>query len=182
MLLHRVHPWIEGTDPTEPYGALFVPPGQGSGRWDNPDLYTVRYLSTSPEGAIAETFGALAAWSPAMLRVPSHPDAVRALSTYEMPDTLRLADLDDPAQLVELGIPRVTDVVARNTRRTQRLAARIHERGTWDGISWWSFYHPSITLVATWRTEDIELRETSALDVGDAAVQDAARRLVREIR
>lgn len=182
MHLYRVHPWIPGTEPHEPYGAMYIPPGQGAGRWDNPDLYSLRYFSTTPEGAVAETFGALAAWSADMLSVPIAPDAVRALSTYELADDVRLADLDDPAELVSLGVRRVTEVVQRDKRRTQRLAAKIHESGAWDGISWWSYYHPSITLVAMWREDGIAATETAPLNVSGPDIAEAARLLVREVR
>jgi len=182
MLLYRVHPWIDGVNPTEPFGALHIPPGQGVGRWDNPELYSLRYFSTTPDGAIAETLGHLASWSSAMLLLPGHPDAVRALSTYEIPDASHLADLADPEVLQTLGVHRVTDVSERNKRRTQRLAAKVFEQGEWDGISWWSYYHPAITLVATWLQDGIACTQTEPLSIESAPVQEAARRIVRTVR
>ena len=182
MRLYRVHPWLPHAGATNPYGALFVPPGRGAGRWDNPDLYTLRYFSRTPEGAIAETFGALATWSERMFLLPSNTDAIRAISTYDIADTSRLADLGDPRVLVALGVERVTHVTERNKRRTQRMAARIHDSGDWDGISWWSYYHPTITLVATWLQDGVELVDTSPLSITDQSVQDAAQRIVRRIR
>ena len=182
MLLYRVHPWIDGVDPTAPYGPLYIPPGQGAGRWDNPDLYALRYFSTTPDGAIAEAFGHLAAWSPDMLVVPGDNGAVRALSTYELPDTTRLADLGDPDVLRDLGVRRVTEVTERNKRRTQRLAARIYDQESWDGISWWSYYHPAITLVATWLHEGISCSGTRPLSVDASEIEEAARLIVRTVR
>lgn len=182
MLLYRVHPWIDGVDPSAPYGPLFIPPGQGAGRWDNPDLYALRYFSTTADGAIAETFGHLAGWSSAMFTVPGPHDARRALSTYEFPDPIRLTDLADPEVLTGLGIRRVTDVIERSTRRTQRLAARIFEDGAWDGISWWSYYHPTVTLIATWRQADLRCTATRPLTLEDADVEGAARLIVRSLR
>lgn len=182
MRLYRVHPWLDDVAPEEPFGASYVPPGQGAGRWDNPDLYTLRYFSTTPEGAVAETFGGLAIWSTEMFRVPSQPRAIRALSTYEVAASARLADLADPAVLVSLGINRVTDVTERNKRRTQRLAAQIHATGEWDGISWWSYYHPTITLAGLWLDDGIDLVSTSPLRLTDSAVQDASQRIVRQTR
>ncbi|SMX95808.1 hypothetical protein BSP109_02904 [Brevibacterium sp. Mu109] len=182
MRVYRVHPWVEGADSRAPYGALFVPPGQGSGRWDNPDLYTLRYFSTTSVGAVAETYGSLARWSEGMLRVPHNAEAVAALSTYEIPDSSRLADLADPNVLLRLGVHRVTHIVERNKRRTQRLAANIHDSGEWDGITWWSYYHPSVTLVATWLDDEVTHVDTSALSIGGDTVQQAAQLIVREIR
>lgn len=182
MRLYRVHPWVDGVDPVEPYGALFTPPGQGAGRWDNPDLYSLRYFAATPAGAVAETFGALAQWSEGMLRVPARSDAVKALSIYEIPDFARLTDLADPEVLLSLDIHRVTDVIERNKRRTQRLAAGIYGSGDWEGISWWSYYHPTITLVATWLDEGIDVVETLPLDMTDDVMQQAAGLIVRVIR
>lgn len=182
MQLYRVHPWIDGVDPAAPDGALHIPPGQGAGRWDNPDLYALRYFATTPEGAVAETFGHLAIWSAGMLLVPSSGDAVRALSTYEIPDPVRLADLADPEVLTTLGIHRVTEVTERNKRRTQRRAAMIHDQGAWDGISWWSYYHPAITLVATWLQDGIRCTDTRPLSIDAPEIADAARQIVRAVR
>ncbi|WP_157697119.1 RES family NAD+ phosphorylase [Brachybacterium avium] len=169
-------------DPTAPYGPLHIPPGQGAGRWDNPDLYALRYFSTTPDGAIAETFGHLATWSPGMLLVPGDADAVRALSTYEVPGASRFADLADPNVLRDLGVGRVTEVTERNKRRTQRLAAKIYDRGSWEGISWWSYYHPAITLVATWLRDGISCTETRPLSMDAPEIDEAARLIVRTVR
>ncbi|MDN5600522.1 MAG: RES family NAD+ phosphorylase [Brachybacterium sp.] len=182
MLLYRVHPWVEGVDATAPYGPLFISPGQGAGRWDNPDLYALRYFSTTPDGAIAETFGHLATWSPGMLLVPGDDSAVRALSTYDVPDASRFAEFADPNVLRDLGVGRVTDVTERNKRKTQRLAGKIFDRGSWEGISWWSYYHPSITLVATWLEDGISCTETRPLSVDAPEVVEAARLIVRTVR
>ena len=84
--------------------------------------------------------------------------------------------------LQSLGVHRVTDVSERNKRRTQRLAAKIFERGEWDGISWWSYYHPSITLVATWLQDGIACTRTEPLSIESAPVEEAARRIVRTVR
>lgn len=182
MQLFRVHPWIDGVEPTASYGPLFIPPGQGAGRWDNPDLYALRYFSTTPEGAIAETFGHLATWSSGMLLIPSREDATRALSTYEISDSTRLADLADPEVLTALGFHRVTEVTERNKRPTQRQAARIYDQGAWDGISWWSYYHPAITLVATWLQDGIQCTQTRPLSIDVPELEKAARLIVRTVR
>lgn len=182
MRLYRVHPWADGAADAEPYGPLFLPPGQGRGRWDNPDLYSLRYFAAAPSGAVAETFGSLARWSEEMFRVPRNPEAVRALSTYEVPEGTALAQLADPQVLCDLEVGRVTDVIERNTRRTQRLAARVFELGDWDGISWWSYYHPSITLVATWDSARIRCVDTQVLSLDTDAVKDAAELIVRSVR
>src|ERR1700724_3593274 len=74
VLLYRVFPFLESaSNPTEPGHPLHVHPVQGGGRWDNPNLYLVRYLSTSAEGAVGETFGGVGSWSSAMLASPHLP-------------------------------------------------------------------------------------------------------------
>lgn len=182
MRLYRVHPWVDGAGPREPYGPLFIPPGQGYGRWDNPGLYQLRYFSSTPEGAIAETFGSLAQWSDEMFLVPANPRATKVLSTYTLTDAAPFADLADPAVLTELGVARVADVTARHLPRTRRLAARIFESGVWGGITWWSFDHPEITLMATWIDVGLVCEDTAPLTVQDDAVADAANLIVRSIR
>ncbi|WP_022868183.1 RES family NAD+ phosphorylase [Schaalia vaccimaxillae] len=182
MRVFRVHPWDQKARPDEPFGALYIPRGQGVGRWDNPDLYRLRYFSTTPQGAIAETFGALASWSNTMFHFPGPPSLPRALSSYELSDDIRIADLADITTLTTLGINRFTDITQRNKRQTQRLAATIDESGRWDAISWWSYYHPTITLVATWTDEHIELVDTTALTIDNPAVIEAANLIVRPFR
>ncbi|MGO2559521.1 RES domain-containing protein [Brachybacterium sp.] len=182
MQLYRVHPWVEGVADAEPYGPLFIPPGQGRGRWDNPDLYALRHFAMTPEGAVAETFGSLTRWSIEMFRVPRNADAVRALSTYELPDETALAQLADPQMLCDFKVEAVTDVIERNTRRTQRLAATIFGLGEWDGISWWSYHHPSIALAITWDSPQVRCVDTRVLDLDTDTVKDAAELIVRSVR
>ena len=64
MLLYRVFPRVASVPDKEPGHPLYVSPGQGKGRWDNPSLYQVRYLSPAPAAAIGEAFGHLATWAP----------------------------------------------------------------------------------------------------------------------
>ena len=66
FLLYRVLTFLPGAAPDAVGGALYIPP-QGGGRLDNPELYSVLYLSDAASGAIAEAFGRFPEWSPAML-------------------------------------------------------------------------------------------------------------------
>jgi hypothetical protein len=181
MELYRVHPWVPGVELHQPYGAMFVPPKQGYGRWDNPDEYQLRYFALTAVGAVAETFGSLARWSAPMFNHPGAPDAVKALSTYEMPDETKFADLNDPSMLVQLGVGRVTDVIERNLKCTQTLAKQIYETEQWDGIRWWSYYHPTIEVAASWADEMLSHVDTQLLTLDHSAVQDAADLIVRHI-
>ncbi|MBI1790737.1 MAG: RES domain-containing protein, partial [Acidobacteria bacterium] len=81
-ILYRVLPFLAAAAEDEPGGALYIPP-QGGGRLDNPELYSVLYLSDAASGAIAEAFGRFPEWSPAILEgSPGMPGSVRALAKY----------------------------------------------------------------------------------------------------
>ena len=73
-----------------------------------------------------------------MLHAELKPDRTRALTVFEAAETPRLAALADPQTLLQYGV-RVTDVVRRELRVTQRLAARLYDSGDYEGISWWSY-------------------------------------------
>lgn len=179
MRLFRVHLWDPRARAGEPFSAGFIPPQQGYGRWDNPELYTLRYAARSPEGAIIESFGAHAVWRDDMFRTGAG-DAVRALSTFEVPDDTVLADLADPALLLELGA-RVTDVSRREPRVTQRLAARLYASHRFDGIAWWSFFHPHESLVALFQPDEARVVTTAPLSLDTPEVVRAAELVVRSI-
>lgn len=180
MLVHRVHLWHADAKPSEPYSAEFIPPQQGYGRWDNPDLYTLRYLATSPEGAIIEAFGSHAIWREDMFRTGDSSHTIRALSTFDLPEDTVFADLSDPRLLIEYNVT-VTEVVKRNPRATQRLAARLFQSHEFDGIAWWSYYQPSLTLIALFQPDEAQLVDTVPLSLDLSEVQEAARLVVRTI-
>ena len=179
MIVYRVAPVVDGVPSHAPGGPLYVHPNQGGGRWDNPDRYLVLYVARHAEAAVAETFGNLARWGPAMLH---HPvlDTTRALIAYDLPDTTRLADLDDPHLLVELST-RPSRVVTRNRATTQALAARIHAtagRGPggrrWAGIRWWSYWSPEWPTIALWDRDGLTVQRVEPLATQHAAVLAAA--------
>ena len=145
---------------------------QGAGRIDNPEHYRVLYLSDAPEGAIAEAFGNLDAWSDAMFEVPSLPGARRALGTYELPEG-RLLDLDDARALLERGL-RPSDVVTRDRGVTHRWALRIFGEETWAGVRWWSYYDPAWGSCGVWDQTDLTVGEVTTLDRSMPTVVSAA--------
>jgi RES domain len=156
VLLYRVFPYLPAANAGDAGHPLYVDAaGQGRGRWDNPNLYTTMYLSPSPEAAIGETFGNLAAWTPKMLNFPALPGSVRSLGTFEFDEeTHLLLDLDDAGVLSQRGI-RPTHVVIRNRPRTQQIAASIFAEGLWSGVQWWSYHRPQWTAVALWVFSDL---------------------------
>jgi hypothetical protein len=179
VLLYRVFPHVAGAGRTDrPGHPLYVHPTQGQGRWDNPSLYLVRYLATSPEAAVGEAFGGLHTWTPAMLAFPAIAGAERRLATYRFDEEANpLLDLDDARALVTRNL-RPTDIVRRNRPRTQSIAAAIHNERTWSGISWWSYQRPQWTVVGLWQPDALKVESVADLP-GHPAILDAALTLAK---
>ena len=177
---HRVFPFLAGVKPEEPGGALYIP-AQGSGRIDNPDLYSVLYLSDSAAGAIAEAFGRFPEWTSAILGgAPSLPGSVRAIARYRLDDNAPICDLDDPDQLRQIGI-RPSEVVSRDYARTRAWARRIHEQERWIGVRWWSYYEPQWASAGLWDISQLVLDDIRVLRLDDPALIEASRAIVRPI-
>lgn len=184
MLVYRVFPYLDTAPPGEAGHPLYEHRPQRGGRADHPDYY-VWYLARQPEAACGETFGNLAQWGEGMFEFPAVPDARRALGVYELPNDLRLCDLDDPYRLVELGL-RPTQVVTRNLAVTSAWAHRVWSQRTpaiegpqWQALQWWSFHRPSWTVLASWIQP--ELVEVQPLDVHHPALVAAATALYRPL-
>jgi len=157
---------------------LYSQPVQGAGRWDNPSLYRAFYLAKSPEAAIAEAFGNLLTWTPAMFASPGLKGAERQLGTYSFDEEVSpIIDLDDAGVLFERGI-RPTHVVIRDRVRTQMMAASIFEEGKWSGIAWWSYHRPEWGLVALFGTGGLSVLEVAPIDA-EGALADAALALAK---
>ena len=178
MRLYRVFPYLATAKRNEPGHPLYTYPVQGKGRWDNPSLYLVRYLATSPEAAIGETFGHLARWTTKMFVYPSLPASEKRLGTYRFDETSDpLLDLDDAYVLSRRHI-RPTHVVIRNRPRTQQIAADIFMERHWAGIQWWSYQRPQWTLVALWAPGKLAVASVNEVQ-GHPALADAARVLAK---
>ncbi|HXB73156.1 MAG TPA: RES domain-containing protein [Candidatus Acidoferrales bacterium] len=178
--LFRVFPYLASAANKAPGGAMYVPP-QGGGRVDNPSIYAVLYVSDAAAGALAEAFGRFPEWTPSILQgSPSLPGSVRAIARYHLPDDSRVCDLDDPRQLLALGL-RPSDVVSRDYARSRSWARRIHSQGTWIGVRWWSYYDPEWASLALWNLERLRLKDVTPLKLDDPALAQAARAIVRRI-
>lgn len=155
MLLYRVT-WVDPAwnqlDPWSPFHPLYVPlDRQGGGRFDNAHRYASLYLSTSPQGAIGETFGNSSRWSDSEV-TRTKDGRPRCLVTIKIPDDVVLFDLDDPGILQQLRI-RPSDVVRRNRDQTQELAQLVwlDSASTMArGFKWWSYWRPEWTMVILW--------------------------------
>jgi hypothetical protein len=166
--------------PDEPGGALYVP-RQGGGRLDNPELYSVLYLSDAAAGAIAEAFGRFPEWTPAVLAgSPSLPGSTRAIARYGLSDEAQLCDLDDPEQLKRLRL-RPSEVVSRDYGRTRSWARRIYEQRQWIGVRWWSYYDPRWASVGLWDIGRLKVEDVRSLRLDEPALIEASRTIARRI-
>lgn len=173
--------WLDpaATSPDEPGHPLYVYPRQGSGRVDDPEHeYRVLYVGTDAAGCVAEVFGDFAVWTDALLEPPpSLPGAVRAVVAYDVEASL--CDLDDPRQLVSLGL-RPSQVVTHDRATTQRWARRIYDGGAFDGVSWWSRRDPRWTSCGIWGHGSVRVEDVSVVtDLDHAAVAEAVAVLLR---
>lgn len=178
MTLYRVFPHIPSAGPGSLGNPLFIP-RQGGGRLDNPDKFTVLYLSNSAAGAIAEAFGRLPEWNPAMLSTPL-AGAQPAVARYRMTAGKPVCDLDDASRLLALGF-RPSDVVSRDYDRTRAWARRIFLEGVWYGVRWWSYYDPGWASFGIWDVAGLHVEEVHALSLDDGALREAARTISRRV-
>jgi hypothetical protein len=136
LALYRVFPWDPAARPGESFAPDFIPPHQGSGRFDLREG-TVLYLGESPEHAVAEMLQSFRGrpFRDGMLRRFGHP---LALVEVGVPDDVaeHIVDLDDPVQLARLGL-RPSTVASDDRRRTGWIAAAMYESGG-TGLRWWS--------------------------------------------
>lgn len=168
--LFRVIPYDESAAPNDRGGALFVPAG-GANRIDNPNLYDVLYVATSPEAAVAESFGRIPLWTPeTFVHGSGRP---YRLAAYAVSDDLELFNLDDVDALKTIGVTHPSSVVTRDRAKTQAWAKTIFELGRYAGASWWSYYSPDWTVLGLW--------DRSAVNViGTPEILTATRRLVKD--
>ncbi|MHB8147518.1 MAG: RES domain-containing protein [Vulcanimicrobiaceae bacterium] len=174
--VYRVFPYDSSAAPTDPGGALFIPP-QGSGRIDNPGSYAVRYVSDSAAGACAEAFNYgryREAWSVEMLRgLPTMPGSRRALAWFELRSGARpLCNLDDPRELVAQGL-RPSRIVTRDYNESRAWALRIFETKQWCGVRWWSYHDARWASIGLW-DEIIADHGIETLSLNHPAIREAA--------
>jgi hypothetical protein len=179
LALHRVFPWEERAAAGAPFSPSFVPVLQGSGRFDLTDS-PVLYLGESAEHAVAETLQGFRGRPlvDAALRRFGRP---LALVRIDVPDELAMpiVDLDDPAQLLALGL-RPSDVVSDDRARTRAIAARVHTGGA-TGLRWWSKlsgdWHGVVLFLARAPFDRLTLGVPEPLSSSHPAVAGACRQL-----
>ncbi|MEO7520002.1 MAG: RES family NAD+ phosphorylase, partial [Acidimicrobiales bacterium] len=172
MLVFRVFPSRPDAAVDEPGHPLYLHPDQGTGRWDNPDLYRAMYVAASASGAIGETFAHLSSWSQAMLAVPVVAGAERMLAVYSLDEEEHpLLDFDDSTALLQRGL-RPTDIIICNRPRTRQIARDAFSEGGWSGLSWWSMHRPQWTLHMLWQLDSATVEDVQPLP-GHPALRDA---------
>jgi hypothetical protein len=176
VLVYRVFPYLRNAADGEPGHPLYLSPNQGTGRWDNRDLYLAMYAAATPSGSVGEAFAHLSTWSAAMLRFPRVSESVRSLAVYSLDEEAHpILDLDNAKALLDRGL-RPTDVVIRNRPRTQQLARDAFTERKWAGLGWWSMHRPQWALFAYWDVAGLTVERVEPL-AGHPAVPNAARLL-----
>jgi hypothetical protein len=144
VLVYRVFPFLSTAAAGEPGRPMYEHRPQRAGRIDHPAYYAW-YMAAQPEAAVGEVFGNLAKWDDSMFEFPLLPGARRALGIYQLPDDLRLLDLDNPTELAERSL-RPTQIVVRNLSVSQAWGHRIWDERDphdphshrWQAVAWWS--------------------------------------------
>jgi len=138
-------------------------------------------LSDAAAGAIAEAFGRFPEWTPAILEgSPGLPASARAVARYRLADNTPICNLDDPEQLLALGL-RPTDIVTRDYTRSRTWARRIYAQGMWSGVRWWSYYDPAWSSFGLWEIKHLALEEVSMLKLDSPPLVEASRTIARRI-
>lgn len=179
MTLYRVFPYDPSALARAPFAADHVPRNQGSGRFDRAQG-AVWYLAESPEHAVAEVLQAFRGrtLSRGMLNRFGH---ALALCSIELPtDAIpRIVNLDDPAQLLRLGL--TPSALASDERaRTQAVAERLHADGA-AGLRWWSRlsgdWHSVVVFLDRVSADRMVIGAPDVLSIDHVAVRSACRSL-----
>jgi RES domain-containing protein len=174
----RIFPWDAGARPGAQYSPEFIPPGQGSGRFDLEDSPPVLDLAESPAHAIAEKFqqyrGREIGWPE--LRESGHPLSLVEVSMH-LPESARIVDLCDPAALTRYGC-RPDELMSRDFTRTQAVSRRLHESGL-CGFRVWSAltgdWHSTFLFVDRLRPDrDLSFATPVAIDFDMPPFREAA--------
>lgn len=179
LALHRVFPWDQRAPSGAPFSPDYVPPQQGSGRFDLADG-TVLYLGETPEHAVGEVLQGFRGrpLRDSALRRFGHP---LALVRIEVPDDLAqgIVDLDDPARLLALSL-HPSDVASDDRARTREIATRLRDGGA-TGLRWWSRltgdWHAVVLFLSRAPMERLSIGRPEVLTRDHAAVVAACRQL-----
>lgn len=172
----RVFPWDPQAAHGAPFSARFIPPAQGSGRFDLGSPL-VLYLAESPAHAVGEILQSFRGrhLGPAHLLRFGRPLAVVKVG---LPPGLaaRIADLTDPAILAHHEI-RPDALASRDVQRTQALSRALHDAGV-AGFRWWSSlsgdWHALVLYLDRVPLDDLTFDPPEPLSLAHPAVREAS--------
>lgn len=161
----------DALNPSQSGHPLYIP-RQASGRIDDPEReYKVWYCAPDPLTAIVEAFRNQRTWSPVMLEPPPAALPGSAYALARVSGDLDLCDMDDPSQLLHLGL-RPSRVVTGDRATTQQWARQVHDEAAYDGISWWCGWNADRLAIGVWDLSPIE--PAVVLDLTAALILEAA--------
>lgn len=135
------------------------------------------YVGDTAAGACAAAFNRgkyRLQWSPDMLRpLPTNPRCVRALAWYDVDNATRIADLDDPRELIARAL-RPSGVITRDYSRTQAWALAIYHSNVVAGVRWWSYHDARWGSLGLWDLHGITDSGADPLDMEHPALSEAA--------
>lgn len=187
LLLWRVFPWNIDAAKGDPFSPQFIPPGQGSGRFDLGGDLSVLYLAESPVHAIAEKIQRYRGQelTRSELREFGFPlSLVEVVVSIEEPAVIM--DLGDPDELVRYGF-RPDLLMSRDRTKTQAVAREIH-RQSFLGMQCWSAlsgdWHSTVLFIDRLGTlGTIEYRTPVPLTISSPTLAEAAAALsIRIVR
>lgn len=186
MRFFRVFPYVPTAADEQPGGAFFRSLG-GKNRADSPipGVYRCLYVGDSAQGSIAEAFGRFGTWDAALLEAdpaePTLPNSRFALAAYELPDAVKVRNLDDAQALLDEEL-RPSQVVTRDRSITQAWSAKIQSTSRYAGVSWWSYYDSAWQSAALWDIRRLTLvGNPRLLNATDTEVRGAASTLARRL-
>jgi RES domain len=176
-VLYRVFPQQVGAGGLDEGGPLFVARSrQGTGRHDNPGSYGALYLARLPESAVAELLRGFLGRIVRDVHLRRPDGSTYALAMFDDSTVGEVVDLDDPLELVRLGL-KPSEVATRDREVTQQMALTIFGEGG-PGLGWWSTIEaswPNVTLFAERAVGRLVLAETPvALSIRHPMVLAAA--------
>lgn len=184
----RVLPYDPRASPAAPFTAEFLPPNQGSGRFDIPDLTPVWYFAESPVHAVAEVLQGLRnqRLDDADLVRFGHRLALTAvtlnISAQNQQHSI-LPDLCDPNVLSRHGI-RPDTLASSDFAQTQAVARQLFLKKS-RGFRWWSAlfgdWHTVVIFQTRLRARSIRFDTPEPLSLRSASVLEAAQRLAIQI-
>ncbi len=182
--LWRVFPWDPDAPEGEPFSPQFVPPVQGSGRFDL-GTSPVLYLAESTEHAVGEVIQPFRGRRINAAHLQRFGKGLALVAvTVAGAVMARVADLTDPATLLHHGV-RPDVLAGRDTQRTQAIARALYAAGL-PGFRWWSAlsgdWHTVVLFLDRLHPDTLVFATPELLSLEHPAVRMAAEILGVRIR